>query len=74
MLDRHVGSCGDVDAIGTYQDGKWIVVMCRLLDTGHEDDVLLIPCKMMPLGVSIGDNGSDAEHTVIEDVVVLEWK
>jgi Ethylbenzene dehydrogenase len=74
LQERAVGSRGDIESIGTWQDGNWMLVMRRALDTGHEDDAVLIVGKPIPLGVAVLENAEDADHTIIEDVVILEWQ
>jgi hypothetical protein len=74
VLERAVGSRGDIETVGTWQDGLWTVVMRRALDTGHDDDAVFIAGKPIPFGLSVVDNGGDAEHEVAEDVLVLEWQ
>lgn len=74
VLERATGSRGDIEASGTYQDGKWTVVMRRALDTGNDDDVAFIPGKRIPFGMSVTDNGGGAKHKVNGDLLVLEWQ
>ena len=74
VIEPAVGSRGDVEAIGTYQDGKWILVIRRALNTGNDDDVEFIPNKPLPFGMSVLDNGGDANHKVTADKLVLDWK
>lgn len=74
VLERATGSRGDIEASGVWQDGKWIVVMRRLLDTGNDDDAVFIPGKRLPFGMSVGDNSGGAQHKVSSDLLVLEWQ
>jgi hypothetical protein len=74
VLERATGSRGDIEASGTWQDGKWIVVMRRLLETGNDDDAAFIPGKRLPFGMSVVDNGGGAQHKVNSEVLVLEWQ
>jgi hypothetical protein len=68
-----VGSRGDISANGVWADGKWVVVIMRALDTGH-DDVIFTPPKSYPFGLSITDNGGGTDHSNAPDVLVLEWQ
>jgi len=43
VLSKPVGSRGDIETLGTWSDGKWVVVIRRPLNTGHDDDVVYIP-------------------------------
>ena len=74
ILAPWVGSRGDVTANGVWQDDKWVVVLVRTLDTGHEDDVVFTPPKSYPLGLAIFDHNDLVNHTTAPDVVTLEWK
>lgn len=74
VLAKPVGSRGDVEANGIWADGKWVVVIKRPLNTGHDDDVVFTPSKPMPFGLSIVDNGGGVNHTVVPDVLTLDWK
>lgn len=74
ILSKAVGSRGDVEAAGTWADGKWVVVMKRALNTGHEDDAVFTPPKPLPFGLAVVDNGGGVDHAVAPDVLTLEWK
>jgi hypothetical protein len=74
VLERATGSRGDIEASGTWQDGKWVVVMRRALDTSNDDDVAFIPGKRLPFGMAVTDNGGGAQHKVTSDLLVLEWQ
>jgi hypothetical protein len=74
VINRPDGSRGDIDAVGFWENGSWVVVLRRLLDTGNADDVVFIPPKAVPFGVSIVDDGGGLPHTVGPDVIVLEWE
>lgn len=73
-INRPGGSRGDIDAVGFWNNGRWVVTLRRLLDTGNADDVIFLPPKAVPFGISIVDNGGGLPHTVGPDVIVLEWK
>ncbi len=73
ILNRPNGSRGDIDVLGVWKDGKWIVVFRRLLNTAHVDDVVFLPPKLVPFGISVVDNGGGEHHTVGADVLILEW-
>lgn len=74
LLAPAVGSRGDIAANGVWQDGKWVVVLVRALDTGHDDDVIFTPPKLYPFGLSITNNGGGLDHTNVPDVLTLEWQ
>lgn len=68
------GSRGDILADGNWEDGKWVVVLMRELDTGHDDDVSFIPPKPVPFGIAILDNSGGYDHFVSEKVLTLAWR
>lgn len=74
VLARAIGSRGDVEANGVWQDGTWVVVQRRALNTAHEDDATFTPPKPMPFGMSVVDDGGGTEHTVAPEALTLEWK
>lgn len=74
ILLPSVGSRGDLAVKGIWSNGKWVVVIRRALNTGHDDDVVFIPPKPVPFGVSVIDNNSGYKHTVVPRVVTLEWR
>ncbi len=74
ILAPLVGSRGDVLAQGVWENGRWVVVLMRALDTGHEDDVVFLPPRPVPFGVSIVDDGGGLKHTNAPDVLILEWE
>jgi len=39
LVAPFTGSRGDIQAKGTYKEGRWILELSRALDTGHPDDV-----------------------------------
>lgn len=74
LLAPWVGSRGDIESKGVYASGKWTVVMHRKLDTGHDDDIKLVPGKTYPFGLSVFDNTDGVNHTVSPDVLLLKFK
>jgi hypothetical protein len=74
ILSPLLGSRGDVRARGIWEDGVWVVVLLRALNTGHEDDVAFTPPKPLPFGLAVIDNGGGYDHAVVENVLTLEWK
>ncbi|MBK8902547.1 MAG: hypothetical protein IPM53_15270 [Anaerolineaceae bacterium] len=74
LLAPLAGSRGDVLAQGTWENGRWVVVMMRALDTGNEDDVIFIPPRPVPFGLSIVDDGGGLKHTNAPEVLTLEWE
>ena len=49
---RPVGSRADVAAVTAYQDGRWIVILRRALQTADRRDVVFTPAQ--PAGVAFG--------------------
>lgn len=74
LLEKAVGSRGDVEATGVWSNGVWVVVQRRLLNTSHDDDIVFTPPKPAPFGMSVVDNGGGLPHTVAPEVLTLEWK
>ncbi len=74
ILARPIGSRGDVDANGVWQDGKWVVVMRRALDTGNPDDIVFRPGRRVPFGMAVLDNAGGDEHHVDAEVLILDWR
>ncbi len=74
LLAPSVGSRGDVSAQGRWADGRWVVVLQRALDTGHDDDVVFIPGKRLPFGLAVMDNKNGIDHTVAPEVLILDWQ
>jgi hypothetical protein len=74
ILTPYKGSRGDIQVKGTYANGKWVVVISRALNTGHDDDTVLIPPKQVPFGLAVFDNSGDLEHTIGPDALTLVWK
>lgn len=73
VISKPVGSRGDVEANGVWADGKWIVVLRRPLDTGHDDDIAFTVGKPVPFGLSVVDDGGGVDHTTVPDVLTLQW-
>ncbi|UCH27761.1 MAG: hypothetical protein JSV66_09010 [Trueperaceae bacterium] len=74
ILAAAVGSRGDIATRGVWTDGKWVVVLMRPLDTGHDDDTVFRVRRRTPFGLSVVDDGGGLSHTVGEEVLVLDWK
>ena len=74
VLAPWVGSRGDVQAQGTWQNGKWVVVLMRPLDTGHDDDLAMTPPKPYPFGVAVFDHIDLEGHTTSPEAITLEWQ
>ena len=49
---KPLGSRGDVQAKGHWENGRWTIEFARLLDTGHADDVPFDPHMTYQFGVS----------------------
>ncbi|MDA0243251.1 MAG: ethylbenzene dehydrogenase-related protein [Chloroflexi bacterium] len=74
VVSKPVGSRGDIEAVGTWENGVWVVVQRRLLSTGFEDDITFTPPKSVPFGLAVVDNGGGLPHTIGADVLTLIWK
>ena len=74
LLAKPDGSRGDIQAKGVYSNGKWVVVLHRALNTGHEDDVQFNTARTYPFGLAIFDNAGGADHTVSQDPLTLTFK
>jgi len=52
-------SFGDVKTKGVWENGKWIVVLSRKLDTGYDDDVQYNTRKKYPFAIAVFDNAHE---------------
>lgn len=59
VLSEATGSESDVEAIGIYTDGVWVVEFRRALFTGNPDDVVFLPPSPVGLQGSQGVPGSE---------------
>lgn len=59
---RPKGSRGDVAASGSWSDGRWTVTFRRALDTGHSDDVPLVPGASLLASFAAYDKADRADH------------
>ncbi len=66
-------SFGDVKTQGVWKDGKWTVMLSRMLDTGNDDDVQYNTRKKYSFAVGVFDN-SGAEHSYNSDPLKLQFK
>lgn len=74
ILAPSEGSRGDVEALGVWSDGRWVVLLRRALNTSHSDDVTFTPPKPVPFGIAVVDDGGDYKHTIAPEVLVLTWR
>ena len=74
VIEELVGSRGDISVEASWENGKWVVVLMRALDTGHDDDVAFLPPRSVPFGLSIIDDGGGLDHTNGPDVLTLAWE
>lgn len=74
VLERPIGSRGDIEVQSTWDDGTWVVVLRRPLDTGHEDDVRFIVRRRLPFGLAVIDSGGGLKHTVAPETLILDWR
>ena len=56
ILEKEIGSRGDIEAMGVWKDGFWSLELKRKLNTGNEDDVQFDIAKTYRFGVAIMDN------------------
>jgi len=64
LVDRPAAGRADVRAHGTYENGRWTVVLRRQLDTGDRHDVVFHPGDEagVAFGLSIMDNTLDQHY------------
>lgn len=74
ILAPIVGSRGDVLAQAVWENGRWTVILMRALDTGNDDDVVFVPPRPVPFGLSIVDDGGGLKHTNAPEVLTLNWE
>jgi hypothetical protein len=63
-LQKPTGSCADVQAKGSWADGKWTVEFKRKLNTGHKDDTAFDPAKGVDFAVAVFDQGEKSDHEI----------
>lgn len=73
VLERPAGSRGDIEVGGGWEDGTWVIVMRRLLATGHDDDIEFRVRRRVPFGIGVIDDGGGLSHTVSPEPLVLDW-
>ncbi|MDP2643685.1 MAG: ethylbenzene dehydrogenase-related protein [Desulfobacterales bacterium] len=56
ILFRPIGSGGDIDAKGLWENGVWTLELKRKLQTGNPDDVQFDIRKLYRFGISVHDN------------------
>jgi hypothetical protein len=66
-------SFGDVKTQGVWKDGKWTVMLSRMLDTGNDDDVQYNTRKKYSFAIGVFDN-SGAENSYNSDPLKLQFK
>jgi hypothetical protein len=59
---RPKGSRGDVAASGAWGDGRWAVTFRRALDTGHPDDIPLVPGASLLASFAAYDKADRGDH------------
>lgn len=74
VLERPIGSRGDIEVQSTWDDGRWVVVLRRPLDTGHEDDVRFTVRRRLPFGLAVIDSGGGLKHTIAPEALILDWR
>jgi hypothetical protein len=72
------GSIADVQAKGVWRDGRWHLDLSRLLDTGHDDAVVIPADGTIPFAVALLDavsnNVVDGGAHSVSDLLVLETR
>jgi hypothetical protein len=66
-------SFGDVKTEGVWKDGKWTLMLSRMLDTGNDDDVRYNTRKKYSFAIGVFDN-SGAEHSYNSEALKLQFK
>ncbi len=56
ILEKPVGSRGDIEAKGVWKDGIWNLEIKRKLNTGHDDDVQFDTTRIYRFGIAVMDN------------------
>lgn len=56
LYTRTDGSADDLDASGTWADGRWTMTIRRKLNTAQKDDVALVPGQSYPIGLAVHDD------------------
>ncbi len=62
ILERPVGSRGDIEAKGVWRDGAWSLEIKRKLNNGHDDDVQFNTLRTYRFGVAVMDNTGGFER------------
>ncbi len=74
VLERPMGSLGDIQAKGVWADGKWTVELKRALKTGQGDDIQFTDLKKAYFfGVAVHNNAFEYEHATA-DILQLQFK
>ncbi|NQW23208.1 MAG: hypothetical protein HQ475_07180 [SAR202 cluster bacterium] len=74
LIERPIGSRGDIDSMAVYDNATWITVMHRKLDTGNNDDVQFNPARSYPFGVAVFDNAGGFKHAISQEALFLKFK
>jgi len=61
ILEKPIGSRGNVEAKGIWKDGVWNLELKRKLNTGHEDDLKFDITKTYRFGIAVMDNAGGFE-------------
>jgi hypothetical protein len=67
---KPTGSAADVEARGTWADGKWTVEWKRKLNTGNKDDTAFVAGKAVEFAVAVFDCAEKADHEVSGKLVL----
>jgi len=67
------GSFADVKTKGVWENGKWILMMYRKLDTGYDDDLQFNTRKKYPFAVAVFDDAHE-HNSYNSEPLKLEFK
>jgi hypothetical protein len=65
VLEKPVGSRGDIEAKGVWDKGRWTLEFRRARDTGDkENDIQFAdPSRPYYFGISVHDDAGDEDHS-----------
>lgn len=72
MPRKPAGSRADISAVSRYQDGGWILMLYRKLNTGHDDDVIFDPKKQYSFAMGLFDDAGD-DHSKATEPLTLKF-
>lgn len=57
------GSQADIEAKGQWVEGIWTLEISRLLNTGHDDDVVIVPEETQKFALAVFDHADGPTHS-----------